>query len=73
MPKLTSLPIIATQRGIFVDCMPPKLVTLCRVRSKPGTFRCSVCKIEFGGSGILKQFIDHLRKDHGSKSNPKRT
>jgi hypothetical protein len=47
--------------------MPPKLVTLARVRGKPGTFRCSVCKAEFRGPSVLKQFIEHLRKDHHTK------
>jgi hypothetical protein len=47
--------------------MAGKLVNLSSIRGKPVVFRCSVCKVEFRGSDVLKQFIDHLRKDHKSK------
>ena len=52
--------------------MPAKLVTLNSVRGKPGLFRCSVCRIEFRGLDVLKQFIPHLRKDHKSQHGDKR-
>lgn len=44
--------------------MPAKLVTLRSIRGKPGLFRCSVCRCEFRGQDVLKQFVAHLRKDH---------
>jgi hypothetical protein len=44
--------------------VPSRIPTLKAVRGEPGVYRCSICKAQFGGSAVTRQFVEHLRSEH---------